>query len=218
MPEDSIPKKRPFLVTFEGIDGCGKTTILSHVTDYCQSKSIPYKTIAEKHHPLIQSKIFNSDKLPSFQLQLLYWWQTRRELLEENYLFNEFEDLNVVFFDRYYDSTYAYQYLTTGSIESKFNFNSSIFPTPNLTFYLQLDQATALDRLVDRNSNDFYEKLDSLKYIDQYNNLYTSQKCDREYNYNHTIEIIDVSLSENTVAEIVISKFKRQYFNYAMHV
>lgn len=219
---NNLPAKNlfiyPFFVTFEGVDGCGKTLMIQKLQNFCESNKIRYQICSEKQNDIVLEKIFKNPQKISQKLQLLYWWQSRRSLLEK-YYYNFFNwDISLLIFDRYYDSTFVYQNLEYNTIESKFNFNEGLFPTPDLTFYLQVDYQTAITRMDKRHSKrDLYEEdLKNIeKYINRYDTLYYKKhETDRPYDLSHVIEIIDANLSEPTVTEIIISRFKKLYFEY----
>ena len=156
-------------ITFEGIDGCGKTSQIQLAQAYLQQKGfqvintmepggteIGYQIreilLNQKNHRLVQES------------EMLLYLADRIQHLQE-YILPALERGLIVLCDRYHDSTVAYQGYGRGvdlnlihSIEEK-----AIKPyAPEVTFLLDIDPQLALDRTEkkykEKNQKDRLEK------------------------------------------------------------
>lgn len=170
----------PFtLFTFEGIDGCGKSTVMQTVADMLNETehSNDFTTTAEKYHPIVNNGLFNygdESNRPCETSIIHYWWLSRIIILDQL----KTSPSRGLFLDRYYDSTFVYQNLPSKPLSVlQHNFDPIYFAVPNITFYFKVSPEIALSRLVkDGNPNDIFEdkKLETLKEkSDLYDQLYT---------------------------------------------
>ncbi|MCM8785444.1 MAG: dTMP kinase [Candidatus Omnitrophica bacterium] len=104
--------KKGIIVSFEGIDGCGKTTLVRKFYNYLKSQNLPViilhepggTLIGEKIRKLLLSKNLNITKF----CELFLYLASRVQLVEEKIKKN-LEEGKIIILDRYIDSTYAYQ-------------------------------------------------------------------------------------------------------------
>lgn len=104
---------RGILVTFEGIDGSGKTTQVNMLVDWLCRRSVGYKLFREPGGTSIGEKIReilldrnSSEMYPA--TELLLYSASRYQLTRER-IIPALEEGYVVICDRYYDSSTAYQ-------------------------------------------------------------------------------------------------------------
>ena len=100
-------------ITFEGIDGCGKTTQIEMLSSDLQKEGIPFVLIREPGGTSIGEKIRTIllDKANSGmdeRTELLLYEAARAQIVKEK-IIPELESGKVVICDRFYDSTIAYQ-------------------------------------------------------------------------------------------------------------
>lgn len=109
-----------FLITFEGIDGCGKTTAMQGAAKILEPKyqKYNYKIVTfrdpgtTKVAEQIRDILLNPDSKMSKWTEYFLYLAARTELVEEIKL--HLEKGSIIFLDRYYDSTIAYQGFRNG--------------------------------------------------------------------------------------------------------
>ncbi len=152
-----MDSKRGIFITFEGIDGCGKSTQIRLFEKYLVEKSKPYKLIREPGGTEIGEKIRdilldkkNTGMYP--ETELLLFEASRAQIVKE-VIKPSLESVIIVLCDRFYDSSLAYQVYARGlDIESIENLNN--FATggldPDITFLFDLEPELAAGRLSSR--------------------------------------------------------------------
>lgn len=156
-----------FLVSFEGPDGAGKTTVLQHVLPilegYFQGEVVSTRepggiTIAEKIREVILDVTHTSmdDKT-----ELLLYIAARRQHMVER-VKPALDRGSLVLVDRFIDSSVAYQGFGRGLDVAEINWlnayaTDSLFP--NLTIYLDIPSEIGLER-ISQNSDREVNRLD----------------------------------------------------------
>lgn len=171
------------LVSFEGIDGCGKTTIINEIKKTLDKTHNVYLSY-EPGNIFGEIAKFGNDKLFLPNSNILLWWLSR--LYEQN--LNEFRSANIVLKDRYYDSSFVYQNLLNNKTLFEMNYNEC-FIVPNITFIFKIDINIAISRILEKNKFDQYED-------DDYNKLKHRQQEFLKLPYlfpERNIKIIDVT-------------------------
>lgn len=144
-------------ISFEGCDGCGKTTALNNVLKRLEEKGIhPLVTrepggsrIAEDIRNIILDKR-NVEEDPRTEA-LLYAASRRQHLVE--IVLPALREGKIVISDRYIDSSLAYQGYARGiGIEEVLSINEFAIDNvyPDLTFFLDLSPEEGLKRMKDR--------------------------------------------------------------------
>ncbi len=141
-------------LTFEGCDGCGKTTVLKRVSALLEEKGIPFlltrepggSHIAEEIRNVILDR--NNTEMDPRCEALLYAASRRQHLVE--IVLPALKKGELVLSDRYLDSSLAYQGYARGiGMEEVYSIN--LFATsgrlPDLTFFLDLSPEEALERI-----------------------------------------------------------------------
>lgn len=137
--------KKGLFITFEGVDGCGKTTQISKLSEYLKEKN--YNTVLtlepggseigkNLRQILLHHKGFVANGAELF-LYLADRAQHTKEIVEEN-----IKKGNIVLCDRSIDSTVAYQGYARGYDIEKINFLNEIATDgikPDLTFLFDVD-------------------------------------------------------------------------------
>jgi len=163
------------LISFEGIDGCGKSTQIELLKNYFSNKKIDLHIFREpggtELSEEIRSLLLHSTGEMNSVTELLLFSAARSQLIHEKVKPLLEEDKTVIL-DRFYDSTTAYQgygraSLPLGEIES-INKIASHSVIPDLTFYLRIDPETASGRTQNLSKDrmevaglDFFRKVSS---------------------------------------------------------
>lgn len=155
-------------ITFEGIDGCGKTTQVELLENHLKEKGFsvlvtrePGGTeFAEKCRDLLKN--YGDQISPITQAFLI---SAARRDFYENFLKPNLKKVNYIISDRYIDSFIAYQMFgqkVHPECIKKLEYFSTNKCLPDLTFFLDIEPQTALERIVDRNQKDHFdnEKID----------------------------------------------------------
>ncbi|MBO4474076.1 MAG: dTMP kinase [Clostridiales bacterium] len=145
--------ERGLFVTFEGIDGCGKTTQIEMLSSDLEKENIPFVLIREPGGTDIGEKIRTIllDKANSrmnARTELLLYEAARAQIVEER-IKPELSSGKVVICDRFFDSTVAYQGIARDlglQAVDYLNHWSTAGLAPDITFLLDLDEETAYRR------------------------------------------------------------------------
>lgn len=145
-------KEKGFFITFEGIDGCGKTTQLKLAEKYLKKMGFSPLVLREPGSTAVSERIrrilLNKDlKLDAFS-ELMLYISARTELVRE-VIGPSIENSRIVLCDRFYDSTTAYQGYGRGIAVSLINRLNSLAVRkykPDLTFLIDVDYKTSLTR------------------------------------------------------------------------
>ena len=142
-----------FLISFEGIDGCGKSTQINLLKNELENRDISNCILREPGDTSISDKIreilLDKENNICAESETLLFLAARAQLVREKIL-PELEKGSLVICDRYYDSTLAYQgygrNLDRSLINNlnKFAINKMI---PLITFILKLDPEIAFRRI-----------------------------------------------------------------------
>jgi dTMP kinase len=159
-------------ITFEGIDGAGKTTQINLLKDYLENQGKSVLTIrepgglafSEKIRDILLDNNTNINKITE-----LFLFESARSELTEKVILPALNHNKIVICDRFFDSTTAYQGFGRGlNIEEVLLINRFATQklTPNITFYLKIPIKTSLNRNINKikdrmesNSNEFIEKV-----------------------------------------------------------
>jgi dTMP kinase len=141
------------LITFEGIDGGGKSTHLQEVASRLKAKGKRVLTRREPGGTQIGEQVRsvlldNNNSAMTPQAELLLFSASRAQLVQQE-LRPHLEAGGVVLLDRFYDSTLAYQGYGRGldlALLQQITQFATGGLTPDLTLYLDLSPKVALDR------------------------------------------------------------------------
>ena len=145
-------KRTGYFITFEGIDGCGKTTQLKLAKNYLSRHGYSPEILREPGSTALSEKIRKillNKKISINPISELMLYLAARAELVENTIAPYLKEDKVILCDRFYDSTTAYQGygrgIDVGLIE-KLNQLAVGECKPNLTFVIDIDYATSLGR------------------------------------------------------------------------
>ena len=160
-------KKTGFFVTFEGVEGCGKTTQLELLFSKMQSLEIPVLATREPGgtklgRNLRDILLFSEKDSIDIGTELLLYEADRIQHVKE-VIFPALEKGINVLCDRFFDSTTAYQVYGRGldyELVQKINEFASCGLEPDLTFLLQIPVSEGLKRANSSGVADRLEKED----------------------------------------------------------
>jgi dTMP kinase len=146
------------LITFEGIDGAGKSTQIKKLVHSLSNKGVDVVTLREPGGTAVAEKIRNILLESSHEIssigELLLFSASRAELVQE-VIMPALAGGKTVILDRFFDSTTAYQGygrgLDMGMLRSIIAI-SACGITPDITFYLDLEPEEALKRKFSKTS------------------------------------------------------------------
>jgi len=156
-------------ISFEGIDGCGKSTVSNTLYEYLKSKGIECVKTLEPGGTVVsqgcRDLLLNSKSLDN-RAEVMLFLAARAQHVAE-LIKPAIESGKWVICDRYADSFYAYQAFGRG-FDLKYLQNINDFACygvyPDKTFFLDVDVKTGLSRQKDRDrisseSVDFFTKI-----------------------------------------------------------
>jgi dTMP kinase len=150
-------------ITFEGGEGCGKSTQIQLLKKYCEDNNIGYVITREpgglKECEEVRA-ILKSSKELSPKTQLLLFSACRSHL-SEKLIKPALESGKIVFCDRYYDSTRIYQGYC-GNLPDDFIMNITNCAVgevkPQITFFLDIDPVFPFKRKGGEDKVDVFEE------------------------------------------------------------
>lgn len=220
-------KKTGFLVSFEGGEGCGKSTQVKNFLKYLEEKHIDFLLTREPGGTEVGEKIRNillhdKDDLSANTEFLLF--SASRSKLVEDVIRPALNQGKVVVLDRYFDSSFAYQGFGGGmdlkTIEKITELavgenlkvkKDPLSAVPKLTFLLDLPYESGMKR---KFADEKLRKLDRIesktkeyheKVRDGY--MYLAKK------FKDRICVIDASQSIDCVFENIKNEFENRYAN-----
>src|SRR6056297_3621849 len=141
------------LITFEGIDGSGKSTQIDLLRQYLKKKGLRVEVFREPGgtdvSEMIRGMLLNPEIDIDPVTELLLFSSARSQLVSEKVLPLLKEEV-IVILDRFFDSTTAYQGFGRQSLPIKqiqqINSIATHDLTPDITFYYRLGREEAADR------------------------------------------------------------------------
>ncbi len=141
------------LISFEGIDGCGKSTQISMLEEWCARKEIPAAVFREPGGTVLSEKIrdllLDGRREMNPVTELLLFSAARSQLISEQ-VKPLLDAGRWVILDRFYDSTTAYQGFGRRSADLKeidaLNRLAAHNLEPDFTFYLKIGVEEASKR------------------------------------------------------------------------
>lgn len=206
-------------ITFEGVDGSGKTTQIRQVADYL--KGYGYDVLSTREPggtPLgnqIRTLLLENKDDPDIHAhtELLLFCASRAQLIAEVVL-PHLQNGGVVLSDRYVDSTYAYQGYGHGLDLKKLRQINEFATTglkPDLTIFLDITPETALRRRAKGTLfGETWNRLDDME-LDFHNRVY---KGYREMILAEPDRFVEVdALQSPEVIQSRIRKILREHFS-----
>jgi len=140
------------IITFEGIEGVGKSTQINLLKDYIESRGLSASIFREPGSTVIgeniRSILLDSKENLSKESELLLMFAARAQLISEKV---KISNTDFILFDRFYDASIAYQGFGRGlSVDFINNLISFInCPQPDLTFLLDISVENGFKRKID---------------------------------------------------------------------
>lgn len=157
------------IITFEGIEGVGKSTQINLLKDYIESRGLSASIFREPGSTVIgeniRSILLDSKENLSKESELLLMFAARAQLISEKV---KISNTDFILFDRFYDASVAYQGYGRGlSVDFINNLISFInCPQPDLTFLLDISVENGFKRKIDdvkdrieSSGDEFFEKV-----------------------------------------------------------
>lgn len=185
-------------ITFEGIDGSGKSTQIEKLRNRLEKKGAIVDVYRDPGGPVVSEQVREILLNPDFEIdsvtELLLFSAARSQLMAKNVL-PALQEGRVVILDRFFDSTTAYQGYGRESILleeiHKINAIASHKREPDLTIYMKLSLTDAKKRMpkikdrMEQSGDEFYEKV-----IAGYNRL--AEHEDRFFTVDATEPVAEV--------------------------
>jgi len=194
------------LITFEGIDGSGKSTQAKRLYEYLKAKGYKVSLYRDPGSTPLAEKI--RELLLSFEMdpttELLLFESARSSLVWER-IFPDLKEGKIVILDRFIDSTTAYQgygrEINLGTV-SILNHIAIRGRKPDITFLLNVPLEVALKRLEGKKTR--FEDKDYLRKVRDAYILMANQERER-------IVLIDGSKSQDEVFANVICILRERF-------
>jgi dTMP kinase len=139
-------------ITFEGIDGCGKSTHAELLYRFLKKSGYDVILLREPGGTPLSERtrsIVLDPRLDISPVAELFLYEAARAQLTETYILPALAGGKIVLCDRFYDSTTAYQGFGRGidlKLISQLNRVASHSLTPDLTYVFDVDYKTSLKR------------------------------------------------------------------------
>ncbi|MCW9707228.1 dTMP kinase [Fodinibius salsisoli] len=160
-------------ITFEGIDGSGKSTQMGHLKEALEREGARVEVFRDPGGPEVSERVrdilLNPDYKVDSVTELLLFSAARSQLVAEK-LLPALEGGAVVILDRFFDSTTAYQGYGRQSVPLEeiayLNRIASHKRTPDLTIYMKVPLGEAKKRIakkqkdrMEQAGDDFFQKV-----------------------------------------------------------
>lgn len=205
-------------ITFEGVEGAGKSTQLNNLEEYLNKKGL--KTIITRQPggselgKQIRNLILNPDlnDKPSDLSEMFLYLADRAHHIEKIIL-PALSQGTIVICDRYIDSHIAYQGYARGFDIDKLKYLNSIASknlNPDITFLFDLDPVIGLNRVRFGRNQDVLDRIESekIEFHEKVRQGFLDIAKD-----NSRFKIIDASLEQEDIKSQVIKIFEYHYSN-----
>ena len=192
------------VISFEGFEYSGKSTQIALLKKYFSKQKIVSTFTREpggnKDLEKIRKIILQSD-FDNLSL-ILFFFASRFSLL------STLKSKGIVVFDRFFDSTYAYQNYTSRDRELILNLIKQVHKKfiPRLTFYFKMNKKTLLERKNKRGAQNKFDK----KYLGEFSRIQKNYNDLSKIKINKRIFItIDASQSKELIHQEIIENLKK---------
>ena len=157
------------IISFEGIEGAGKTTQINLLKDHLDSNNITYTLLREPGSTpageMIRKVLLSNEITLSSMTELLLMFSARAEMV--NNLIKK-SDSEFIVLDRYFHASLAYQGYGRGiSLDKIYNLiKVTECPEPNLTIVLDIEPSKGFERKrhdekdrIENSGNNFFTKV-----------------------------------------------------------
>ena len=194
-------------ITFEGIDGCGKSTQVSRFEATLRERELSPVVTSEpggtEIGQALREILLGVDNTHLVPLAELFLYAADRAQHVNEVIKPALEDGKWVICDRYFDATTVYQGVVLGQqyeeLIDRLNDEATLGCKPDITFLLDCPAETGLERIAKRHKNDKKRDRFEIKTLDfhikiRYGYLALATK------YKDRFKIIDSTLPEDRVA------------------
>ena len=218
-------KKTGFLISFEGGEGCGKSTQVKKFLQYLEEKKIDFLLTREPGGTDVGEKIRNillHDKSDlSANTEFLLFSASRSKLVED-VIRPVLKEGKVVVMDRYFDSSFAYQGFAGGmdlsviekitelaigeNLASKKSSQSAV---PKLTILLDLSYEAGMKR---KSADENLKNLDRIESkAKAYHDNVREGYLKLAKRFDERIFVVDASKTPDEVFENIKNEFEKRY-------
>ena len=190
------------IISFEGVEGVGKSTQITMLDTYLESKGLSTEVLREPGSTQVGENIreilLNTSADLSNESELLLMFAARAQLISEKI---NYSDKDIILFDRFYDASLAYQGFGRGL--SKEIINSLIIftkcPVPDITFLLDIEVEEGFKRKL----NDKKDRIESsgIAFFEKVRSGY----LDLSQNEPDRIKVLDAKKSIDELHKDIIS-------------
>ena len=204
-----------FLVSFEGGDGCGKSTQIKLFTEFLKRENIDFICTREPGGTDVGEEIreilLHSKGKMSAETEFLLFSASRSKIVED-VIKPALKEGKVVVLDRYYDSSYTYQGYA-GNLKVKDLENITEFAikgtVPNITFLLDLSYEDAMKR---KNKDEKLKDLDRIESKGkEYHNKVRQGYLLLAKKNKKRIVVIDANQSVEKIEKQIQDVFQKRY-------
>lgn len=191
------------LVVFEGLDNCGKTTIVEKLKQYYDQQGILAEFTREFETDVgrLIKKMSQENQLDSILKSYLF--AADRQIRTRMYTEDDYQN-KMILFDRYYHSAVAYRMAEGINKEWVMNLNS-VFKKPDIGFYIDITPEESVKRNTDTKFNiiataEHLAKVRKayLSFINEENLIYINGMRDLEDVYNEILNYIEMYRKEKS--------------------
>ena len=203
------------LVTFEGGDGAGKSTLMSGLYRFLeergenviQTRAPGGTSVGEK----IRDLLLHAEKPLSDRCELFLFLADRAQHVKE-VIFPALELGKIVLCDRFHDSTIAYQGVARG-LDEDFVRSLCLFASqekqPDLTFYLDISPKIGLERTLKKSGEKDRIESESLSFHEEIRGAFL-RIAEKE---PERIRVLDATLSKEKLLQQAIDQLNDIFFS-----
>jgi len=202
------------LISFEGIEGVGKSTTIQSIRKYIESKGLPTYCTREpggtKYGESLRSILLNNKSIINPEAELLLIFSMRNQHIEE-VIKPRLLKGTWVLCDRFTDASVAYQGFGKKVDLKKIEYLINNFTNnlkPDLTIFFDLPYSLAKKRFPKNKKKDRFENLNDNFFKD----VYSGYNRQIEKNSNR-IKKIDANCSKSEVKKQIISILEKKFNN-----
>ncbi len=206
-----MERERGGFVTFEGIDGSGKSTQIQNISKRLKAQDLKVYTTFEPTDghvgSLIRQMLSGTISIDQRTIASLFAADRTDHLTnQKNGIKKKVDNGELVLCDRYYFSSYAYhaQYIDMEWIIHTNSLNAEILK-PDLTIFIDVDPDVCIERIkLSRSQFEMYEKIDVMKkvranYFKAFDKLKGQEK----------IAIVDGNTNMQEVEEAILNEINK---------
>ena len=197
------------LISFEGIEGVGKSTTINHIKQFLEKNHINVYCTREpggtKFGESIRNILLNNKSVIYSEAELLLMFAARNQHIEE-VIIPKLNKGMWILCDRFIDASFAYQGYGKKIELSKIeilvkNFTKNI--QPDLTIFFDLNYDLAKKRFPKNKKKDRFENLNDEFFYNVYNGYMELAKSNKK-----RIKVVDSNQSKDKVCDEIINILK----------